>query len=646
MKNTRQRIIITDVYPEIECGHFAIKRVIGENVKVEANIFADGHDEIAAILLVGKESSDWQSLPFQFLSNDRWGAAFKVTELGVYHYTIKAWIDEFKTWQKNLKKKFEAGQDIKIELKIGYNLIQKTAEQTLQSHQKKFRLYLSQLNDTTALAAAYEMSQAPELSQLMTEHYKPDHFTQYEHELKVRVDRAKARFSAWYELFPRSWSLDTKKPGTFKDVTQQLNDIKQLGFDVVYLPPIHPISKINRKGRNNTLTASAEDPGSPWAIGDSSGGHMALHPELGNMDDFKNLIKAANDLEIDIAMDFALQCSPDHPYLTQHKNWFKQRPDGTLQYAENPPKKYQDIYPFNFDSEDWYGLWQECEKILLFWIKQGVKIFRVDNPHTKPFKFWQWLLAEIKQAHPEVIFLSEAFTRPAVMYHLAKLGFTQSYTYFTWRNTKQELTEYLTELSQPPVYDFFIPNFWPNTPDILHDYLQKGGRPAFIIRFILAATLGTNYGIYGPAFELCINQPLHEGSEEYLDSEKYEIKHWNRNQTGNIKEIIAATNKIRREHPALQNLSSLQFHNIDNSQLLCYSKHNANFSDIILVIINLDPQYTQSGWAEINTELWNFSQATYQVNDLLTQQTYTWNEKRNYVRLDPSMPVHLFQIKK
>ena len=422
--------------------------------------------------------------------------------------------------------------------------------------------------------------------------------------------------------------------------------IKELGFDVIYFPPIHPIGDNKRKGKNNNVCATAADPGSPWAIGAETGGHMDINPLLGNREDFRKLLKAVHEQGMEVALDFALQCSPDHPYLKKHRDWFKQRADGTLQYAENPPKKYEDIYPIYFESESWAELWAECRKIFLFWIKEGVKIFRVDNPHTKPFIFWQWLIAEIKSLHPDVIFLAEAFTRPASMYHLAKLGFSQSYTYFTWRNTKEELTTYFTELTSSPVVEFFRGNFWPNTPDILHATLQTGGRAAFILRFILAATLGTNYGIYGPAYELCVNQPVKPGSEEYLDSEKYEIKVWDLSNPASIKQIISSVNHIRKAHPALQNMRSLLFHTVDNPQIICYSKYCETSGDLIVVVVNLDSHNTQSGWVELSHQVTEALSNTYEVRDLLIDATYIWNKNRNYVALDPSnMPAHVLHVK-
>ncbi|HVV69099.1 MAG TPA: alpha-1,4-glucan--maltose-1-phosphate maltosyltransferase [Gammaproteobacteria bacterium] len=636
-----QRVVINNVKPEIECGAFPIKRCIGEQVTVTANIFADGHDQLSARLLFRHESeSTWQEQPFQPLGNDLWQASFSVEKIGNYVYTLSAFVDEFLTWQYNLKKKLDADQQTPLDFLSGRELITRAAQHAEKTDQKHLLTYANTLDQASA-AIAFD----PELSRLVARYARPAFITRYAHELKISVDRALANFGAWYELFPRSCSPTPHQHGTLNDVIKRLAYIKALGFDVIYFPPIHPIGDNKRKGKNNNLNATTTDPGSPWAIGDETGGHREIHPLLGNREDFRKLIKAIHEHGMELALDFALQCSPDHPYLKEHPQWFKQRVDGSLQYAENPPKKYEDIYPLYFQSEAWAELWIECRDILLFWINAGVKIFRVDNPHTKPFIFWQWLIAEIKTLHPDVIFLAEAFTRPTLMYHLAKLGFSQSYTYFTWRNTKEELIAYFTELTTYPVVDFFRGNFWPNTPDILHATLQTGGRAAFITRFILAATLGTNYGIYGPAFELCINEAVKPGSEEYLDSEKYEIKAWDLNHPASIKHIISKVNHIRHAHPALQNMRSLQFHAIDNPKIICYSKYCAASNDLIVVIVNLDNEFIQSGWVDLSYEITEKLPHTFVVHDLLVDATYQWSNKRNYVELNPDkMPAHVLHI--
>jgi len=470
----------------------------------------------------------------------------------------------------------------------------------------------------------------------------------YPRELAVSVDQEKARFSSWYEMFPRSSASQPGRHGTFKDCEARLPYVKEMGFDVLYLPPIHPIGRANRKGKNNSVTCNPNDPGTPWAIGAEEGGHKAIHPQLGTMEDFRHLVNEARKHDIEIALDIAIQCSPDHPYVREHPEWFVWRPDKTIQYAENPPKKYQDIYPLNFESDHWRELWEEVKSVFLFWTEQGVRIFRVDNPHTKPFRFWEWLIAEVKKACPEAILLAEAFTRPKVMYQLAKLGFTQSYTYFAWRNTKTELTRYLQELTQTDVAEYFRPNFWPNTPDILTEYLQTGGQPAFTTRLVLAATLTASYGIYGPAFELGVNLPREPGSEEYLDSEKYEIKHWDINRKDSLKDFIARVNHIRRENPALQSNQNLWFHAIDNEELICYSKHTNDLSNIIVVVVNLNPHYAHSGWVHLPLERWGLdTQQPYQMHDLLSGARYLWHGAENYLELNPAIcPAHIFRVHK
>ena len=472
-----------------------------------------------------------------------------------------------------------------------------------------------------------------------------DAFT-YPEKLPVYTDRARAGFSSWYEMFPRSAGAPGNH-GTFKDVEARLPYIAELGFDVLYLPPIHPIGHTARKGRNNSVNAAPDDPGTPWAIGSEEGGHKAVDPRLGTLKDFRRLVKKAGDLGIELALDIALQCSPDHPYVKDHPEWFEWRPDGTIQYAENPPKKYQDIYPLYFETRQRQELWDEMKSIFTYWAEQGVRIFRVDNPHTKPFPFWEWLIPEVRKDYPDVIFLAEAFTRPKIMYRLARLGFTQSYTYFTWRNTKQELTDYLKELTETPVRDFFRPNFWPNTPDILHAYLRHGGRPAFITRLVLAATLSSNYGIYGPAFELMQRTPLREDSEEYLDSEKYEIKLWNINSEHSLKDLIARVNRIRRENPALQSNRNLWFNASDNDNIICYSKHTADRSNIVLAVVNLDPHHTQSGWFNVPLSAWGLDpNRPCRAEELLGGSEVTWHGEWNSIELDPArIPALIFHIR-
>jgi starch synthase (maltosyl-transferring) len=472
--------------------------------------------------------------------------------------------------------------------------------------------------------------------------------TRYEKDLVVIADREKAGFSAWYEVFPRSCSPQAGRHGTFRDCEAWLPYIASMGFDVVYFPPIHPIGRSYRKGKNNSIDVQPDDVGSPWAIGSSEGGHKCVHPELGTLQDFKRLISKAKEHGLEVALDIAFQCSPDHPYVREHREWFRSRPDGTIQYAENPPKKYQDIYPLDFESANWQGLWKELKSVFEFWINQGVRIFRVDNPHTKPFAFWEWVIGEIKKPYPDVLLLAEAFTRPHVMYRLAKAGFSESYTYFTWRNTKQELTDYFSELTQTEVREYFRPNLWPNTPDILPELLQVGGRPAFMVRLILAATLGSNYGIYGPAFELCENAAMQPGSEEYLNSEKYELKHRDLNATVSLKDLISRVNKIRKDNPALQSNRSLRFHQTDNPALICYSKATEDLSNVIVMVVNLDSFHTQTGWVQLDLGSIGLDAShAFRVHDLLGEGQYLWQGPRNYVELTPeSLPAHILHLQR
>jgi len=640
------RIIIESVKPEIDCGKFPIKRVVGETVKVQADIFADGHEEITADLLYRKVGNEnWQKISMKALGNDRWEGSFKVEELGVYYYTIQARIDRFRTWQRDLKKKFEAGLDVKIDLTMGTTIIEKALGRTSGDDAEKLRAIVKSLKSKNEMAEAVSLVLSEGLSSLMVAHPEERELEILNRELAVIVDRERARFSSWYELFPRSCSLGVGRHGNFKDCERLLPEIAGMGFDVLYLPPIHPIAKTNRKGKNNAPAAESEDPGSPWAIGSNDGGHKSIHPQLGTISDFERLLNRAKDYGMEIAIDLAFQCSVDHPYLKEHPEWFLWRPDGSIQYAENPPKKYEDVVSFNFDGEDWRELWVELKSIVVFWIEKGVRIFRVDNPHTKPFSFWRWLIKEIKWVYPDVIFLAEAFTRPKVMYELAKVGFTQSYTYFTWRNTKWDFIDYLTELTQTDVREYFRPNFWPNTPDILPQHLQQGGRPAFIIRLLLASTLSSNYGIYGPAFELCEAAGI-PGREEYLDSEKYEIKNWDREKPGNIKNLITKVNQIRRENQALQTTLNLRFCETNNENLLCYAKATGDLSYILLIVVNLDPFNKQSGQVRLPVyDLGIDPSSSYTVHDLLGGNEYIWRGEWNYVELDPQlMPAHIFRV--
>jgi starch synthase (maltosyl-transferring) len=643
----RNRVIIEGVTPEIDAGRYPIKRIVGEQTVVEADILADGHDALSCALLYRKEGdAKWTEVPMEPLGDDRWRASFSVQELGRYRYTVSGWIDHFKTWSRDLGKRVEAGQDVSVDLLIGAELVEAARKRATLVHAGWLSTFAEALRAGGVEGARQALS--PELARLMSLCGERRFATTYDKELEVVVDRERARFGAWYELFPRSCSAVPGRHGTFKDLEERLEYVASMGFDVLYLPPIHPIGRSFRKGRNNSTVVSQDDPGSPWAIGSAEGGHKAVHPQLGTLDHFRHLIERAKQYGLELALDIAFQCAPDHPYVSEHPEWFRQRPDGAIQYAENPPKKYQDIYPFDFETEQWRELWEELKSVVQFWVDQGVRIFRVDNPHTKPFPFWEWLIAEIKRDCPEAIFLAEAFTRPKVLYGLAKVGFTQSYNYFPWRNTKWELTQYLTELTQTQVREFMGANLWPNTPDILPEYLQFGGRPAFMARLILAATLGPSYGIYGPAYELCENRPIAPGREEYLDSEKYEIKSWDIDRPDSIRELIGRVNQIRRENPAFRANHNLRFHEIDNEQIIAYSKSSEDQSNEVLVVVNLDPNYKQSGFITLPLEgLGLDPRQPYQAHDLLTDARYLWHGARNYLELDPqTVPAHIFVIRR
>ncbi len=647
LEEGRRRVQIEGVSPEINGGRFPIKRTVGEEVHIEVDMFADGHDAVAGVILYRPEAAQWFEMPLSPLVNDRWQGTFTVSELGRYVYTIVGWVDHFLTWRRGMAKKIEAGQDVSVDLLIGAQLVEQASQRAVGDDSSQLQTWAATLRSTQKEdpTTLEQKVLSEDLVALMTKYPDRSLATTYDKQLNIVVDREKARFSTWYEMFPRSCGEDGKH-GTFKDAQARLPYIAELGFDVLYLPPIHPIGTTFRKGKNNTNVAEPGDVGVCWGIGSKEGGHKAIHPQLGTMADFQELIAASAESGIEVALDLAYQCSPDHPYVKEHPQWFLHRPDGTIQYAENPPKKYQDIYPIDFETSDWQNLWEELKSVVLFWIERGVKIFRVDNPHTKAFPFWEWMIGEVKQTYPDAIFLAEAFTRPKVMYRLAKLGFSQSYTYFTWRNTKEELTEYFTELAQPPACDIFRPNVWPNTPDILHEFLQHGGRPAFMIRFVLAATLAANYGIYGPAFEVCENRPLRPGSEEYLNSEKYQIRDWNLDSPYTIKALIAQVNQIRHDHPALQSNKSIKFHQTHNEQIICYSKQTEDFSDVMLMVVNIDPHNPQSGWVSLSLASMGIDPyQPFQVHDLLTDTKYTWGE-HNYVELNPHLlPAHVFWVK-
>jgi len=696
----RRRVVIEEVQPQVDYGVAPARRFLGDSVAVSAAIFCDGHDHIAARLL-WKHQSDpgWQSTPMTALVNDLWSASFPVDRIGPWSFTIQAWVDHFDTWCADLKKRLAAQpdpassdpakrnlppQDIPLALTIGAALFDQIASRAKGADAKQLKSIAASLRALAGKnSTLYEYPLTPEDEALAVRYPDPS-FASTVGELRLWVDRERARFSSWYELFPRSTSLDPARHGTFADVELLLPEIAAMGFDILYLPPIHPIGRAFRKGPNNSTTPGPDAEGSPWAIGDSrigdllvdpcEGGHKSIHPSLGTPADFDRLLAATRANGMELALDIAFQCSPDHPWVTEHPDWFLHRPDGTIQYAENPPKKYQDIYPLNFESPDWRALWDELRSVFQFWIDRGVRVFRVDNPHTKPLAFWQWCLAELHRDAPDAIFLAEAFTRPHLMYGLAKRGFTQSYTYFTWRTEKSELQSYFEEITKPPVSDFFTPNLWPNTPDILHASLQAGSRAAFQQRLILATTLAASYGIYGPAFELCENVPIKPGSEEYLHSEKYEIRRWNRRDPNSLAPLITLLNQIRRTNPALQSDLSLHFHPVDNPHLIAYSKSTlkppppltlaetltpvpppaarpaaasgTEPANTILVVVNLDPHYEQSGWIDLDLkQLGIRHDETFDVEDLLTGIHYQWHDRSNYVALNTTtQPAHIFRL--
>jgi starch synthase (maltosyl-transferring) len=702
----RRRVVIENVNPQIDGGRHAIRRISGDEVLATAVIYADGKDELAARLL-HRPSSDvrWRFVPMHAAGDDLWTGAFRVDKLGAWRFTVLGWVDHFATWAGDLKKRIAAQsdpsqadrilidatgeaapnpaaapnsgtgldigsnpavQDIGLALRSGAVLVREASMRARGSDAKQLRQWAQKLEKLAHdKPTIYDDPCDALLIELMARYPDLTNATQYDMELPVSVARERARFSSWYELFPRSASPTPGQHGTFLDVERQLPEIAAMGFDIVYLPPIHPIGRAFRKGPNNSISAPPDAPGSPWAIGDRTvqasasvgaetagdhGGHKSIHPELGTFADFNSLVASAGSQGMEIALDIAFQCSPDHPWVAEHPDWFVHRPDGSIQYAENPPKKYQDIYPLNFESSDWRSLWDELYSVFEFWIEHGVRVFRVDNPHTKALPFWEWCLGKLESNYPDTIFLAEAFTRPRVMYGLAKRGFTQSYTYFTWRNSKDELQGYLEEITRPPVSEFFRPNFWPNTPDILHKTLQEGGRSAFMHRVILAATLTANYGIYGPAYELQENaaaQPP-EGkteSEEYLDSEKYEIRQRDRNQPGSLVPLISQLNRIRHENRALQSNASLHFHSTDNPQLICYSKATPGFDNAILIVVNLDSFNEQTGWTHLDLDKIGCSaHESFLADDLLSGAQYVWRE-RNYVALRPGIqPAHIFRV--
>jgi len=686
----RRRVVIEEVQPQVDCGRTPARRFLNDRVAVSAAIFCDGHDHVLARLLYKHQSDPgWQSTPMTALPNDLWFASYIVDKLGPWSFTIQAWVDHFDTWCADLRKRLAAQpdpassdptkrnlppQDIPLALTIGALLLDQTAARAKGADAKQLKSIAASLRTLAGKnSALYQYPLTPEDEALAARYPNLSFASTPDRELHLWVDRERARFSSWYELFPRSTSPDPTRHGTFADVEHLLPEIAAMGFDILYLPPIHPIGRAFRKGPNNSTTPGPDDLGSPWAIGSAEGGHKSIHPSLGTFAGFDRLLAATHANGMELALDIAFQCSPDHPWVTEHPDWFLHRPDGTIQYAENPPKKYQDIVPLNFETADWRALWDELRSVFQFWIDRGVRVFRVDNPHTKALAFWQWCLDDLHRNAPDAIFLAEAFTRPHVMYALAKRSFTQSYTYFTWRTEKSELEAYFEEITRPPISDFFSPNLWPNTPDILHASLQTGGRPAFQQRLILATTLAASYGIYGPAFELCENVPIKPGSEEYMHSEKYEIRRWDRSDPNSLAPLITLLNQIRRTNPALQSDLSLHFHPVDNPHLIAYSKSTlkppppltlaetltpvpppaarpaaasgTEPPNTILVVVNLDPRHEQSGWIDLDLKQLGIAHdQTFDVEDLLTGIHYQWHDRSNFVVLHPTATAHIFRL--
>lgn len=639
------RLIFANVAPSLDQGRFAVKRCLGDVVMVEADIICDGHDKLAARLLWRPtDKQEWQAVAMAPLGNDRWRAPLPLSRLGRHVFTIEAWFDAYGSWRDEVRKKRAAGRNLTLEIEEGRLLFTRWAKDATGDRVKPLKALLAQINKLSE-EDRLDFLLSDEVAEIATLVDPRAFAVRLDWDQAIDAEPADARFSSWYELFPRSITDDARRHGTFRDVIGRLPAVREMGFDVLYFPPIHPIGKTNRKGRNNSLTPTDDDPGSPYAIGAKEGGHDAVHPELGTLADFQALVQAANAHGLEIALDFAIQCSPDHPWLTEHPDWFAWRPDGSMKYAENPPKRYEDIVNVDFYAEGAKpALWLALRDVVLFWVKQGVRLFRVDNPHTKPFPFWEWLIADVRGRHPDVLFLAEAFTRPRIMEHLAKLGFSQSYTYFTWRNTKRELTDYFTELNQTPVADYFRPHCFVNTPDINPTYLHTSGRPGFLVRAALAATLSGLWGVYS-GFELCEAASL-KGKEEYLDSEKYEIKPRDWQAPGNIIAEITALNRIRKANPALQTHLGVKFYNAFNDQILYFAKATPNRDNVILVAVNLDPHAVQE--AEIEVPLWEWKlpdHAAMAVQDLIGGTSFIWQGKIQRVRLDPQVsPYSIWRI--
>jgi starch synthase (maltosyl-transferring) len=640
--------VIENLRPLIDGGRYPVKRVVGEDLAVEADVFRDGHDVVAAALKWRRlGEAHWHETPMAHVENDRWRGVCTVYENAIYEYTVEAWTDTFRGWQHEFATKFEAGiTDLRSEALEGAALLDAAAQRADDAADAGRLRELAFIIRAAESAGINKIAHSGELEVLMATYPDRASATQYAPAPRLIVDRKKARTAAWYEFFPRSAEGRGDRGSTFRDCLLRVDDAKAMGFDVIYFPPIHPIGQTNRKGRNNSVTSEPWEPGVPYAIGSKFGGHKAIEPSLGTFEDFRWLEREIRSRGMEIALDFAINCSPDHPYVKEHPEWFYRRPDGTIKYAENPPKKYEDIYPLNFRCENWQELWEEMKSIILFWADRGVRIFRVDNPHTKPVAFWEYLISGVRNKYPDVIFLSEAFTRPKMMKVLAKAGFTSSYTYFTWRRTKAELTDYFAELTQTEMRDYFRGILFPNTPDILPLHLQEGGRPTFMVRSVLAATLSSVYGIYS-GFELCENEAL-PGREEYLDSEKYQWKERDWDAPGNIKDWISRLNRIRKENRALHFYDNLRFYRTENDAILCYGKMTPARDNIILVVVNLDPRRAQNSYVHVPLEdFGTMDTDTYQVHDLLNDARYIWRGNANYVELNPeTQPAHIFRVRR
>lgn len=636
----QNRTVIDHVKPQINNGRFPVKRVVGEVVNVSASIFGDGHDYLRAVVEYRHEGNKkWSSVNMDSQPNDDWTASFTVEKQGTYHYRIVAWVDHLLTWRNGFIKKQADGQEMQVELQIGANLLTKAAGLYSKAKGKGLVAAAKKMDDQDAVDFVLSVDFAELIADWPLRQYE----TTYDHELQIRVGRQRERFSSWYELFPRSASPDIDRTGTFRDVIELLPRIEELGFNVLYMPPVHPVGKRNRKGRNNATNAMPGEPGSPWAIGSDEGGHKAILPELGDIEDYKSLIKSAGQKGIDVALDLAFQCAPDHPYIEEHPDWFIWRPDGTIAYAENPPKKYQDIVPINFETEDWKNLWEELLSVVIYWCEAGVRIFRVDNPHTKPYRFWEWIISSVYEKYPDTIFLAEAFTRPKVMAELAKRGFQQSYTYFTWRTSPQEMREYLEELTQTELADCMRPNFWPNTPDILAYEMMGANSNQFVKRLLLAGTLSSNFGLYGPSYELMENRGNTNGKEEYYDSEKYVARHYDWSYRNRLTDAYTRLNRARANNPALQQTNNIRFTHSSNDQLLSYVKWDRSKTNVIWTIVNFDANHAQNGIVEVPHDI--VGDRAFRVRDLLTGEIYHWSAGQNFVMLDPNKwPAHIFSL--